>query len=78
MPIAGYIVDFACPQHQLVVEIDGDSHSYDKEIERDRLRDDKLKGLGRRVLRITNEEALHRLDEVCTHILRIIGETRGD
>ncbi|SMD03087.1 endonuclease domain-containing protein [Rhizobium sp. RU36D] len=75
MPIAGYIVDFACQQHQLVVEIDGESHSHDQQIERDGLRDRKLTELGWTVLRITNEDVLHRLDEVCTHILRLIGES---
>lgn len=77
MPIAGYIVDFSCPQHQLVVEIDGESHSHDGSIERDRLRDEKLKALGWTVLRVTNEDVLQRLDQVCTHILRMIGDMRS-
>src|SRR3546814_3460154 len=32
MPIAGYIVDFACSEHRLIVEIDGPSHSYDQSL----------------------------------------------
>jgi len=26
-PIAGYIVDFACPEKKLIVEVDGSQHS---------------------------------------------------
>ncbi|TIT54350.1 MAG: DUF559 domain-containing protein [Mesorhizobium sp.] len=26
-PIAGYIVDFACPEKKLVVEVDGSQHA---------------------------------------------------
>ncbi len=73
MPIAGYIVDFACPEHRLVVEIDGNSHSHDAEIRRDERRDNRLSMLGWTVIRITNDEAIRRLDEVCTHIVRMIG-----
>ena len=27
VPLAGYIVDFLCPQAKLVVEVDGDQHA---------------------------------------------------
>ena len=27
MPVAGYIADFACPQHRLIVELDGTQHA---------------------------------------------------
>lgn len=73
MPIAGYIVDFACPEHRLVVEIDGSSHSHDAEIRRDERRDSRLSVLGWTVIRATNDEVIRHLDEVCTHIMRMIG-----
>jgi very-short-patch-repair endonuclease len=76
MPIAGYIVDFACPEHKLVVEIDGPSHSHDQSIARDIDRDERLAASGWQVVRITNDEALGHIDDVCTHLLRIIGIRR--
>ena len=76
VPIAGYIVDFACPEHKLVVEIDGPSHTFDHSIERDKVRDLTLANLGWTVFRSTNEDVLNDLDDVCTHILRVIGVRR--
>lgn len=76
VPIAGYIVDFACPEHKLVVEIDGPSHTFDQRIERDQVRDQTLAALGWMVLRFTNEDVLNDLDDVCIHILRVIGVRR--
>lgn len=76
VPIAGYIVDFACPEHKLVVEIDGPSHTFDQRIERDQVRDQMLAHLGWTALRFTNEDVLEHLDDVCTHILRVIGVRR--
>jgi very-short-patch-repair endonuclease len=72
MPINGYIVDFACPAHKLVIEIDGSTHSHDRQIIKDRERDGALTAIGWTVVRITNHDIILRLDEVCTHILRVI------
>jgi len=72
MPIAGYIVDFACPEHKLVVEVDGESHSHDRNIAKDLIRDERLLSLGWQVVRFTNDEVLGHIDDVCMHILRAI------
>ncbi len=76
MPIAGFIVDFACPAYKLIIEIDGPSHSFDRQIEDDRIRDEKLHRLGWTVLRLINEDVLKNMDSVCSHILRTIGVDR--
>jgi very-short-patch-repair endonuclease len=76
VPIAGYIGDFACPEHKLVIEIDGPSHTFDQSIERDKVRDLTLVSLGWTVLRFTNEDVLEHLDGVCTHFLQVIGVRR--
>jgi very-short-patch-repair endonuclease len=76
MPIGGYIVDFACAEHRLIIEIDGATHSLDKQIERDDHRDAALIALGWRVIRFTNDEVLNRMDDVCTHVLKVIGIER--
>lgn len=76
MPIAGFIVDFACPAYKLIIEIDGPSHSFNRQIEDDRGRDEKLGRLGWTVLRYTNEDVLKNMDAVSLHILRTIGMER--
>ncbi len=76
MPIAGYIVDFACPERKLIIEVDGASHSFDQNIGRDAARDEKLASLGWPVVRFTNDEVYRHIDDVCMHLLRIIGIER--
>lgn len=73
MPIAGFIADFAFPDHKLIVEIDGPSHSLDRHIAKDTLRNQKLETLGWKVLRLGNDDVLHKIDDVCLHVLRMIG-----
>jgi very-short-patch-repair endonuclease len=53
--ISSYIVDFACIERSLIVEVDGGQHA---ESISDRRRDAYLRGLGFRVLRFWNNEVL--------------------
>jgi len=53
LPIGPYIVDFACRQAKLIVEIDGGQHS---ESQRDRVRDEWLRQQGWTVLRVWNND----------------------
>jgi very-short-patch-repair endonuclease len=70
MPIAGYIVDFACPSRTLVVEVDGSQHG---ESDRDAVRDRTLSNLGWTVLRFWNDDILRDIDNVCRHIVITAG-----
>ena len=65
------IADFWCPAANLAVEVDGDTHSDPK---RDLDRDAYLRGLGVRVLHVTNHEVMRNLDGV----LRMIAGALGD
>ena len=76
MPIAGYIVDFACPVHRLVVELDGSQHAMDSSLAYDANRTARLKADGWFVLRFWNDEVLKDVDGVCRHILATIQERR--
>ena len=69
-PIGPYIADFACVMHRLVIEVDGDTHSTDAELEHDRRRDDYLKSRGWTIFRVTNEDVYKRLDVVLEGIVR--------
>lgn len=71
-PMGKYIVDFYCPAVKIIVEIDGDSHA-DREI-LDQERTDWLNEQGYRVIRFTNREVMHNLNDVVREIVEIYWE----
>lgn len=73
MPIAGYIVDFACPEYKVIIEIDGSGHARAEALSADADRSQKLAMLGWTVVRFWNDDVLKDIDGVCIHILRVIG-----
>jgi very-short-patch-repair endonuclease len=74
VPIAGYIVDFACAAHRLVVEVDGSQHARAESAEYDRQRARRLEADGWTILRFWNDDVLHDIGNVCEHIVRVIGK----
>ncbi len=74
MPIAGYIVDFVCPTHRLIVEIDGWQHALAANVSYDDTRTQRLQSDGWTVLRFWNDDILRDIDSVCSHIIRTIGK----
>ena len=62
--IGRYIVDFYCPDFQLVIERDGDSHYQKGAQEYDYIRDEFMRAMGLQILRFTNIEVMNNLDEV--------------
>jgi very-short-patch-repair endonuclease len=75
LPIAGYIVDFACPSHHLIIEIDGSQHGLDANREYDASRTRSLEAKGWTILRFWNDDVLRDIDNVCLHIVRTIEES---
>ena len=73
MPIADYIVDFACPAKKLIVEVDGSQHASKAGVCSDSVRDAKLKSLGWTVLRFWNDDVIRDIDAVCDHIVIAAG-----
>jgi len=61
VPISPYIVDFACLSQKLILEIDGGQHA---DNEADRVREQKLREKGFKVLRFWNNDVLKRTDTV--------------
>ena len=57
-PIGQYIVDFFAPRARLVVEVDGSQHMEENHLQRDKNRDEYLKGLGLKVLRFNSRVVL--------------------
>ena len=66
--IGTYIVDFYCHEKRLVVELDGDVHDIDEQIEADNNRDAYLESLGNTVVRIRNEDLLKHTREALNTI----------
>ncbi|PSB20357.1 endonuclease domain-containing protein [Phormidesmis priestleyi ULC007] len=69
-PIESFIVDFYCPQHRLVIELDGTIH--DQQVEYDAARTEKLNHLGYRVIRFRNREVISDLRRVLQQITNAI------
>lgn len=67
-PVGPYVADFLCRELNLVIEVDGATHSTAAEIAYDAARTEKLEQLGFRVLRIQNDEAVSGMDELLTVI----------
>ena len=68
-PVGPYVADFACTAAKLIVEVDGATHSSDKEIAYDRKRDAYMMQRGWRVVRIRNEDVYNNLNTVCEMII---------
>jgi very-short-patch-repair endonuclease len=69
-PIQSFIVDFYCPQHRLMIELDGGVH--DQQVEYDAARTEKLNQLGYRVIRFQNQDVLSDLTHVLQEIVNAI------
>ena len=66
--IDDFIVDFACRENGLIIEIDGAYHSEVSQKEDDKLRTERLNGLGFNVIRFTNEQVICDIDSVIEEI----------
>ena len=69
VPLAGYIVDFACSAKKLIVEVDGSQHGEDDNAGKDSARTARLQQDGWTVLRFWNDDILRDIDNVCQHIV---------
>jgi very-short-patch-repair endonuclease len=58
VPIVDFIVDFACLEARLVIEVDGGIHQHPEVAARDQLREEHLAVAGYSILRLTNEQVL--------------------
>ncbi len=65
-PVGPLVLDFYCPEHKLVIEVDGPIH--DSQGEQDEARTQHLAAYGYRVLRFRNDEVLNALGSVSARI----------
>ncbi len=68
-----YIVDFCIPSKKIIIEVDGDQHNRDIDIQQsDKNRDRFLNEMGYRVIRYFNHDIDHHFNEICDDILACI------
>lgn len=65
-PCANFILDFACVEIKLAIELDGGQHQL--QIEYDALRTQYLSNQGWQILRFWNNEVLHQINSVLERI----------
>ncbi|HEY4773654.1 MAG TPA: DUF559 domain-containing protein [Xanthobacteraceae bacterium] len=73
-PHCGYILDFVCVRHRLVIELDGGQHDLASHRARDIRRDEILTRNGFRVLRFWNNDIGGNLAGVLETIDRVLTE----
>ena len=72
--IIGFIVDFYCAEHKLIVEIDGEVHDDEHVKTSDLIRQNALESAGFRVIRFTAKDVELNIDGVISCILIECGE----
>ena len=55
-PVDGYVLDFVCKSHKLIVEVDGSQHSEDCGLAHDEKRDAHFRAKGYRIARLWNAD----------------------
>lgn len=63
-PVLNYIADFMCTDLMLIIEIDGYSHLHLDVIKKDKIRQQYLEQIGFTVIRFSDKEVLHDIDNV--------------
>jgi very-short-patch-repair endonuclease len=69
-PIGRFVVDFCCPERDLIVEIDGPIHQ--EQIEYDIARADALRAAGYVIVRYSNDAVQQRIGEVLADLRRAL------
>jgi very-short-patch-repair endonuclease len=67
-PLGPFITDFCCPEHRLIIEVDGWIHQYQQAY--DQARTEVLQQYGYRVLRFSNAMVLEDMAAVLETIVR--------
>lgn len=76
-PVNKYILDFYCHELKLCIEIDGSTHEFER-IDKDKIRDERLRGLGIYTLRFREYDVLRNINDVLETICAYIDGFRFD
>jgi very-short-patch-repair endonuclease len=75
-PVDNYIVDFICCELYLAIELDGYTHLLEETIEKDRIKEQRLKELGIKLIRFWDEEVYNDIDNVLYAIESVVIEQK--
>ena len=73
-PLLNYIADFYCAELDLVIELDGRSHTFEEVVAKDEIRTSELEAVGLTVLRFSDDEVMKDIDNVLRTISIYIEE----
>ena len=76
-PVAGYVLDFACEELKLGIELDGGQHNEQDTAIYDQQRTATLEEAGWRILRFWNNDVIQNMDGVLTVIMNTIREAES-
>ena len=77
-PVLNFIADFMCKKLQLIIEVDGNSHSFEQQWYKDKAREKELEDYGFTILRFTDEQVFIDLDNVRFGIEKWIDSYEND
>ena len=72
-PLDGFIVDFACLSHRVIIEVDGCQHDTNDGLRKDAARDAHLTWQGFTLLRFRNSDVAANIEGVMAEILALLG-----
>jgi very-short-patch-repair endonuclease len=81
-PIFDYVVDFYCDELKLIIEVDGEIHSFSDKAGYDSKRDNLLKINGYHIIRLSNleidTEINSTINKIISYISEILSPSQGD
>jgi very-short-patch-repair endonuclease len=63
-PVDNFILDFFCNKLKLAIELDGYTHTFEEIVEKDILKQERVKELGITVLRFCDEDVMKNMEGV--------------
>ncbi len=67
VPVSWFIADFLCMECSLIIEVDGPIHMHQRTYDQER--DKALNELDYKILRLTNKDVIHHLDDCMRKII---------
>ncbi len=67
-PIDNFIVDFFCKELMLAIELNGYTHTFEKVVDRDEKKEQRLRELGVRIIRFKDDDVMNNIEGVLAGI----------
>jgi len=71
-PLFMYVADFYCHQLKLIIEVDGSIHEVEDVKRNDIIRENHLKDLGLKIIRLKNNDVINHVENVLVQIKKYI------